>query len=76
MLRVAGEGAIQVGFQGIQHAQPIAGGRVAGLVGEPGKAVQRHQIAAQAAGEQPQGDREVLASGAAQDALGCERRIR
>jgi hypothetical protein len=69
--RLAGEGPLEVLFEGGEGRQAVAGELVAQVVGEAGEAVESEQVAAQGAGQEAQGDGEVLARRAAEDVLGA-----
>ena len=71
MDRLAGEGPLEVLFEGGEGRQAVAGELVAQVVGEAGEAVESEQVAAQGAGQEAQGDGEVLARRAAEDVLGA-----
>ena len=67
MDRLAGEGPLEVLFEGGDRLAALA----AQVVGEAGEAVESEQVAAQGAGQEAQGDGEVLARRAAEDVLGA-----
>jgi hypothetical protein len=73
VLRAAGKGAVEVGFQRVERGQAVARNLVAQGVGQAREAVQGQQVAAQPARQQAQGDGEVLRARPAEDDLGGQR---
>ena len=61
------EDPVEVGLEGSEEPEPVAGGGIADLVDEPRVAVDREQVAARRFPQDDRGDREVLAGGAVVD---------
>ena len=62
MSRPAGGRTVELCLEPVQQRQAIALCLVAEVVGQAGKAVDRHQVRPDVAGQQVGGDREVLVS--------------
>ena len=67
VLRLAVEDAVEVVLERVEQREPVAGDLVADLVDEAREAVDRDQVIARPAPEEPQRDREVLVRRERQD---------